>query len=121
MPEIPDFATLETQEPGTGRHLGMAFGTYAGDPTAALFVGDSEEPILLPMGFLIDAVCQTATCEYDGCTNHAIGSFTVDNETVELCEIHADEVLVERFPAAVARWIVAGDGTVRPEVDVEGL
>jgi len=121
MPEIPDFATLETEEPGTGRRLSMAFGSYGGGPTAALFVGDSEEAILLPMDFLIDAVYQTATCEYEGCVNHAIGAFTIENETVDLCEIHADEVLVDQFPTEVARWIVASDGTVRPEIDVDGL
>jgi hypothetical protein len=122
MPEIPYFATLETEEPGSGRRLSLAFGSYAGVPTAALFVGDSHEPILLPMAYLVDAICRTATCEYKGCFSQSIGSFTVEgDEEMLLCETHAEQLLSDLFPGEVARWIVGRDGTRHSEIDVGGF
>jgi hypothetical protein len=122
MPEIPCFATLDTKEPGTGRRLSLAFGSYAGVPTAALFVGDSEEPILLPIEYLVDALCQQAICDQHGCTSQSIGSFTVEGDEERLlCETHAEELLTDLFPGEVARWIVGRDGTLHSEIDVGGF
>jgi hypothetical protein len=45
--------SLVTVEPGTnGREVTLAFGYVEGRPTGALFVGDSERPILLPQQYL---------------------------------------------------------------------
>jgi len=51
--------TLCTDEPGgKGRRLEIAFGYMNNEPCAALFVGDSKDPILLPRDFLKIAVDQ---------------------------------------------------------------
>ena len=122
VPEIPSFVTLETEEPARGRHLSLALGSYAGVPTAALFVGDSHEPILLPMAYLVDAICRAAICEHKGCISQSIGSFSVEgNEEMLLCETHAEELLADLFPGEVSRWIVDRDGTLRSEIDVSGF
>jgi len=122
MPESPCFATLEAEEPGRGRHLSLALGSYAGVPTAALFVGDSHEPILLPLAFLVDAICRAATCEHKGCIGQSIGSFSVEgDQEMLLCETHAEELLSDLFPGEVSRWIVGRDGTLHSEIDVGGI
>jgi hypothetical protein len=55
---VEERPTLETTEPSTGRRLQLAFGYVDGAPMAALFVGDAEEPVLLPRDFLAAALEQ---------------------------------------------------------------
>jgi hypothetical protein len=51
--------TLNTEETaGEERTLTLAFGYLGDEPTAALFVGDNLEPILLPREFLQLAIEQ---------------------------------------------------------------
>jgi len=122
MPEIHGSAAVDAEEPGSGRHLSLSFGSYAGVPTAALFVGDSAEPILLPVAFLVEAIRQTATCERMGCIGESIGSFSADgHEEMLLCDAHAHELLTDLFPGEVARWIVGRDGILHSEIDVGGI
>jgi len=55
---IKHHLTLNFDDPGNGKSVQIAFGFFKGEPTAAVFVGDAEEPILIPRDALMVAAHQ---------------------------------------------------------------
>jgi hypothetical protein len=77
-----DHPSLCTNEPATGRLLTMAFGYVNDEPTAALFVGDSDEPVLLPAGYIAMAIAEG----WNQDDNHGPDE---DHEHGPLCDFHS--------------------------------
>ena len=50
--------TLNFDDPSSGQAVQIAFGFFQGEPTAAVFVGDADEPILIPRDALLVAAHQ---------------------------------------------------------------
>lgn len=51
---MDEHPTIEGKEPGPkGRGLVATWGFYNDEPTMALFVGETDQPVLIPLGYLM--------------------------------------------------------------------
>ena len=48
--------TLHWHDPKTGDELAFHFGYWNDEPTAALFVGDADDPVMIPREALLEAL-----------------------------------------------------------------